>query len=158
MGAVYCPARRASRGPLSRFAPAPLAGEPLGCGVSGRCGNHPASVPFLAWRREGGRSPPKGLEGKMYRKNIRFAPYVASPKPAHRSRRGRVPPWIDAPKAFFLSGSLRDAFFCRHKRKRPSGISYIKAKIKRINPYTGQSPAVYSPHAPRRWGAASSPG
>ena len=25
------------------------------------------------------------------------------------------------PKAFFLSGSLRDAFFCRHKRKRPSG-------------------------------------
>ena len=24
------------------------------------------------------------------------------------------------PKAFFLSGSLRDAFFCRHKRKRPS--------------------------------------
>ena len=53
------------RTPQSASLTAPLAGEPLECGVSGRCGNHTTLPPFLAWRREGGRGrPPEGLEGK----------------------------------------------------------------------------------------------
>ncbi len=164
--------------PQALRASSPCRGASGGC-VSGCCGNHRSLPPFLAWRREGGRSPPKGLEGeKVSQKRTSSTPtlpvrcrHIAAGEDGHhfgRARQSARPPsarritaqqpqrivtgraaalrpflahigarhitrnlrrqteadtFRPPPKAFFLSGSLRDAFFCRHKRKRPSEIS-----------------------------------